>query len=98
MASSSSSTTRVDCCGLAVTCSSQKALTLYNQALEATISWRTNCLPDLYSALEEDNGLVLAHCLVVSKQMRTCTQQPLCNDASCSVVVYAAGFYMDDTV
>ena len=80
MASSSSSwCTFVDCCGLAVTCSSQKALTLYNQALEATISWRTNCLPDLYSALEEDNGLVLAHCLVVSKQMRTCTQQPLCN-------------------
>ena len=56
---------RVDCCGLVVTCCSEKALELFNRSLEATISWRTNCLPDVYRALKEESTFPLAHCLVV---------------------------------
>ena len=61
----------VDCCGLAVTCRSEKALTLFNRSLEAAISWRTNYLPDLYRALEEDEDFPLAHCLLVNSCTRS---------------------------
>ena len=56
----------VDCCGLALTCCSEKAVEYYNKALKIVLSSSGGCLDELNYAVKEDAGFVLAHCLLVS--------------------------------
>ena len=55
----------VDSCGLAMTCSSEKAVDFYNKAVKIVLSSSGGCLDELNSAVEEDDGFVLGHCFLV---------------------------------
>ena len=54
-----------DCCGNVLTCSSEEALSLYNEVLEAFLSSREGFIKSLKNAIKLDENFVLAHCLMV---------------------------------
>ena len=54
-----------DCCGNALTCSSQEALELYNKALESFVSYKDDCVDSLKRIIELDENFVMTHCLLV---------------------------------
>ena len=55
-----------DCAGLPVTCASREALEALNEVLVAAVSFVEYPLPLARRAVDLDNNLVLAHCLLVS--------------------------------
>ena len=60
-----SSSAVVDLTGYPLTCRSEKALQWFNKGVLAYVSFRENGSPMLYEALELDDSIVLAHCLLV---------------------------------
>ena len=54
-----------DITGYPLTCRSEAALQSFNEGVLAYISFRENGLPYLNKALELDDSIVLAHCLLV---------------------------------
>ena len=54
-----------DLTGYPVTCSDEKALKSFNDGALAVITLRENGFPMLQKALELDNSLVVAHCIIV---------------------------------
>ena len=55
-----------DAAGLAVTCAGPEALEAFNRVLWAGVSYVEYLFPLAERAVELDEGLVLAHCLLVS--------------------------------
>ena len=54
-----------DLTGYHLTCGSDEALSWFNKATFAYTTVRENGLPMLYKALELDDSIVLAHCVLV---------------------------------
>ena len=54
-----------DLTGYPLTCRSEVALQSFNEGILAYVSFRENGLPFINKALELDNSIVLAHCLMV---------------------------------
>ena len=54
-----------DLTGYPVTCSDEKALQSFNDGALAVITLRENGFPMLQKALELDNNLIVAHCIIV---------------------------------
>ena len=56
----------VDLTGYPLSCRNEKALQSFNDGALAYVSFRENGLPMIYQALELDDSIVLAHCLLVT--------------------------------
>lgn len=54
-----------DITGYPLTCRSEAALQSFNEGILAYVSFRENGLPFFSKALELDDSIVLAHCLIV---------------------------------
>ena len=54
-----------DLTGYRFTCDNEEALSWFNKGAFAYVTVRENGLPMLYEALELDDSIVLAHCVVV---------------------------------
>ena len=54
-----------DITGYPLTCRSEDALRSFNEGILAYVSFRENGLPFFRKALELDDSLLLAHCLMV---------------------------------
>jgi hypothetical protein len=54
-----------DITGYPLTCGSEAALRSFNEGALAYVSFRENGLPFISKALELDDSIVLAHCMMV---------------------------------
>ena len=92
MTSAATSALKQDLTGYPLTCRSEAALQSFNEGVLSYVSFRENGLPYISKALDLDDSIVLAHCLMVREGDADHVSKQCLID---NVVMYFIGFCTD---